>query len=164
MFFLLQVYCCSHVPKSGPGHFDQTSVGIRQALNVPKSTNYVNEQIRGHRNDSIDGRSITKPFIEYDKCPIIFAQSWNQYENESMPTGCFQSLFFVDLFTCSSQNNYIGVPYQLPTARELNHVHSWLKLWKEQKCVVVGCFTNMVVCLPFLWFNGHDWLTWIYFW
>ncbi|KAL9699042.1 hypothetical protein quinque_002483 [Culex quinquefasciatus] len=51
-----EVYCCSHVPKSGPGHFDQTSVGIRQALNVPKSTNYVNEQIRGHRNDSIDGQ------------------------------------------------------------------------------------------------------------
>lgn len=54
------MYCCSHVPKSGPGHFDQTSVGIRQALNVPKSTNYVNEQIRGHRNDSIDGTYVIK--------------------------------------------------------------------------------------------------------
>lgn len=45
--FILQVYCNSHVPKSGPGHFDQTSVGIRQALNAPKSTKPVNEQIRG---------------------------------------------------------------------------------------------------------------------
>lgn len=42
-----QVYCNSHVPKSGPGHFDQTSVGIRQALNAPKSNKFVNEQIRG---------------------------------------------------------------------------------------------------------------------
>lgn len=42
-----QVYCSSHVPKSGPGHLDQTSVGIRQALNVPKTNKFVNEQIRG---------------------------------------------------------------------------------------------------------------------
>lgn len=48
-----QVYCSSHVPKSGPGHLDQTSVGIRQALNVPKTNKYVNEQIRGTRD--IDG-------------------------------------------------------------------------------------------------------------
>lgn len=46
----------SHVPKSGPGHFDQNSVGIRQALNVPKSTNYVNDQIRGGMRGDIDGK------------------------------------------------------------------------------------------------------------
>lgn len=50
-FHCLQVYCCSHVPKSGPGHFDQTSVGIRQALNVPKTNKFINEQIRGQRTD-----------------------------------------------------------------------------------------------------------------
>ncbi|CAO1303739.1 unnamed protein product [Diamesa serratosioi] len=50
-----EVYCMSHVPKSGPGHFDQNSVGIRQALNVPKSTNYVNDQIRGGMRGDIDG-------------------------------------------------------------------------------------------------------------
>lgn len=43
------MYCSSHVPKSGPGHLDQTSVGIRQALDVPKTNKYVNEQIRGTR-------------------------------------------------------------------------------------------------------------------
>ncbi|XP_044740182.1 hillarin isoform X2 [Chrysoperla carnea] len=43
-----EVYCNSHVPKIGPGHLDQTAVGIRSALNVPRSTNFVNEQIRGH--------------------------------------------------------------------------------------------------------------------
>lgn len=48
-----QVYCSSHVPKSGPGHLDQTSVGIRQALNVPKTNKFVNEQIRGTRD--VDG-------------------------------------------------------------------------------------------------------------
>lgn len=44
------MYCSSHVPKSGPGHLDQTSVGIRQALDVPKTNKYVNEQIRGTRD------------------------------------------------------------------------------------------------------------------
>lgn len=53
----LQVYCCSHVPKSGPGHFDQTSVGIRQALNVPRTNKFINEQIRGQRTD-LEGKSI----------------------------------------------------------------------------------------------------------
>lgn len=47
----MQVYCHSHVPKSGPGHLDQTSVGIRQALNAPKSNKPVNEQIRGGSRD-----------------------------------------------------------------------------------------------------------------
>jgi hypothetical protein len=42
-----EVYCVSHVPKIGPGHLDGSAVGIRSALNVPKSFNYVNEQIRG---------------------------------------------------------------------------------------------------------------------
>jgi hypothetical protein len=49
----------SHVPKSGPGHFDQNSVGIRQALNVPKSTNLINDQIRGSSRDTFDGKSHT---------------------------------------------------------------------------------------------------------
>ncbi|CAG9133984.1 unnamed protein product [Plutella xylostella] len=47
-----EVYCSSHVPKIGPGHLDNSSVGIRSALNVPKSNNYVNEQIRGHLRNS----------------------------------------------------------------------------------------------------------------
>jgi hypothetical protein len=48
----------SHVPKSGP-HFDQTSVGIRQALNVPKGSNLINDQIRGSSRDHFDGKSHT---------------------------------------------------------------------------------------------------------
>lgn len=40
-----EVYCNSHVPKPGPGTLDGSSVGIRSALNVPRS-GYVNEQIR----------------------------------------------------------------------------------------------------------------------
>lgn len=43
------------MPKSGPGHFDQNSVGIRQAMNVPKSTNLINDQIRGLNRDGVDG-------------------------------------------------------------------------------------------------------------
>jgi len=42
-----EVYCSSHVPKSGPGHLDGQAVGIRSALNVPRSSPVVNEQIRG---------------------------------------------------------------------------------------------------------------------
>ncbi|KAG8227360.1 hypothetical protein J437_LFUL003349 [Ladona fulva] len=41
-----EVYCASHVPGIGPGHLDGSAVGIRAALNVPRSTQYVNEQIR----------------------------------------------------------------------------------------------------------------------
>lgn len=51
-----QVYCSSHVPKSGPGHFDQNSVGIKHSLNVPKSTNLINDQIRGLHRDTVDGK------------------------------------------------------------------------------------------------------------
>ncbi|KAF2359784.1 Zinc finger LIM-type [Trinorchestia longiramus] len=42
-----EVYCSSHVPKIGPGHVDGDAVQIRSALNVPRSSNYTNDQIRG---------------------------------------------------------------------------------------------------------------------
>ena len=42
----IQVYCQSHVPKTGPGHLDGQSVGIKAALNVPKKNHLINEQIR----------------------------------------------------------------------------------------------------------------------
>lgn len=58
-----QVYCNSHVPKSGPGHFDQTSVGIRQALNAPKSKNIVNEQIRGNSREIESKYHETRTFV-----------------------------------------------------------------------------------------------------
>ncbi|KOX78045.1 Kyphoscoliosis peptidase [Melipona quadrifasciata] len=49
-----EVYCSSHVPKPGPGTLDGSSVGIRSALNVPRS-GYVNEQIRaGGAYDNVD--------------------------------------------------------------------------------------------------------------
>ena len=41
-----EVYCSTHVPKIGAGHVDQDAMGIKAALNVPKSTQFVNEQIR----------------------------------------------------------------------------------------------------------------------
>lgn len=40
-----EVYCSTHVPKTGPGHFDTESVGIKSAMNAPKHT-AVNEQVR----------------------------------------------------------------------------------------------------------------------
>lgn len=53
-----EVYCSSHVPKIGPGHLDGEAVGIRSALNVPKSAHFVNDQIRPGGRPSIDGDSI----------------------------------------------------------------------------------------------------------
>ena len=41
-----EVYCSTHVPKIGPGRFDKDSMGIKSAMNAPKSASYVNEQIR----------------------------------------------------------------------------------------------------------------------
>ena len=58
-----EVYCNSHVPKIGPGHLDNSSVLIRSALNVPRSTNFVNEQIRGH--------PVQKPLTDSD-CKSLF--------------------------------------------------------------------------------------------
>ena len=41
-----EVYCSTHVPKIGPGKFDGESIGIKSALNAPKSGTIINEQIR----------------------------------------------------------------------------------------------------------------------
>ena len=41
-----EVYCSAHVPKTGPGHFDTESVGIKSAMNAPKQAMHGNEQIR----------------------------------------------------------------------------------------------------------------------
>jgi hypothetical protein len=41
-----EVYCSTHVPKIGPGKFDGESIGIKSALNAPKSATIINEQIR----------------------------------------------------------------------------------------------------------------------
>ncbi|XP_035704265.1 hillarin isoform X2 [Folsomia candida] len=53
-----EVYCISHVPKPGPGHLDGSAVGIRSALNVPKSTTFVNEQIRASGKGTLDLESL----------------------------------------------------------------------------------------------------------
>ncbi|XP_042214950.1 hillarin-like [Homarus americanus] len=53
-----EVYCSSHVPKPGPGHLDGDAVGIRSALNVPKSAQFVNDQIRPGGRPSIDGDAL----------------------------------------------------------------------------------------------------------
>lgn len=53
-----EVYCRSHVPTTGPGHLDGSSVGIRSALNVPRSSNFVNEQIRGSGKGTFDAEAL----------------------------------------------------------------------------------------------------------
>lgn len=53
-----EVYCSSHVPKIGPGHLDGSAVVIRSALNVPRSNNIVNEQIRGSGKGTFDAEAL----------------------------------------------------------------------------------------------------------
>jgi len=53
-----EVYCSQHVPKIGPGKFDGDSIGIKVALNAPKSSMHVNEQIRPGGKSSIDADAI----------------------------------------------------------------------------------------------------------
>lgn len=53
-FKSLQVYCQSHVPKTGPGKLDGFSVGIKAALRAPKTSNLVNEQIRGNNYNPLN--------------------------------------------------------------------------------------------------------------
>ena len=53
-----EVYCSTHVPKIGPGKFDGESIGIKVALNAPKSSTFVNEQIRPGGKASIDADAL----------------------------------------------------------------------------------------------------------
>ena len=53
-----EVYCSQHVPKIGPGKFDGESIGIKAAINAPKSSTFVNEQIRPGGKASIDADAL----------------------------------------------------------------------------------------------------------
>ena len=58
------------MPKTGPGKLDGLSVGIKQALNVPKTNHLVNDQIRGFGKGTFDAdalnikSSLSKPHSE----------------------------------------------------------------------------------------------------
>ncbi|CAH1101624.1 unnamed protein product [Psylliodes chrysocephalus] len=84
-----EVYCNSHVPKIGPGHLDGSSVGIRSALNVPRSTNFVNEQIRGPSRTSDEGVSIrthVNGTHNQPHSPTYGGYSPNYYNPETSPS------------------------------------------------------------------------------
>lgn len=53
-----EVYCQQHVPKIGPGKFDGESMGIKAAINAPKSSSTINEQIRPGGKASIDADAL----------------------------------------------------------------------------------------------------------
>lgn len=53
-----EVYCQNHVPKTGPGHLDGMSVGIKAALSVPKTNHLVNDQIRGFGKGTFDADAL----------------------------------------------------------------------------------------------------------
>ncbi|KAH7971247.1 hypothetical protein HPB49_020696 [Dermacentor silvarum] len=53
-----EVYCQNHVPKTGPGHLDGMSVGIKAALSVPRTNNLVNDQIRGSGKGTFDADAL----------------------------------------------------------------------------------------------------------
>ena len=53
-----EVYCSTHVPKIGPGKLNGESMGIKTAMNVPKKSMFVNEQIRPGGKNSIDADAL----------------------------------------------------------------------------------------------------------
>uniref|UniRef100_T1J1X0 Phosphatidic acid phosphatase type 2/haloperoxidase domain-containing protein n=1 Tax=Strigamia maritima TaxID=126957 RepID=T1J1X0_STRMM len=84
-----EVYCNSHVPKIGAGHLDGQAVGIRSALNVPKTANLVNEQIRGAGKGTFDAESlgirqyINKSTVknDVDRSLLNLSHTNHQHEN-----------------------------------------------------------------------------------
>lgn len=46
------------MPKTGPGRLDGMSVGIKAALNVPKTNSLVNDQIRGSGKGTFDADAL----------------------------------------------------------------------------------------------------------
>lgn len=53
-----EVYCSQHVPKIGAGRIDKDSVEIKAALNVPKVSIGINEQIRPGGKSSFDAEAL----------------------------------------------------------------------------------------------------------
>ncbi|XP_013790594.1 hillarin-like [Limulus polyphemus] len=53
-----EVYCQSHVPRTGPGHLDGMSVGIKSALKAPKQKYIINDQIRGFGKGTFDAEAV----------------------------------------------------------------------------------------------------------
>ena len=53
-----EVYCSQHVPKIGAGRIDKESVEIKAALNVPKVSLGINEQIRPGGKSSFDAEAL----------------------------------------------------------------------------------------------------------
>ncbi|XP_076353635.1 hillarin-like [Tachypleus tridentatus] len=63
-----EVYCQSHVPRTGPGHLDGTSVGIKTSLKAPKQINIVNDQIRNPGKGTTDSDVIgVKSVLSYTR-------------------------------------------------------------------------------------------------
>ncbi|KAI8419832.1 hypothetical protein MSG28_008468 [Choristoneura fumiferana] len=92
-----EVYCSSHVPKIGPGHLDNSSVGIRSALNVPKSNNYVNEQIRGlarnsHETEHLQLLRLEAAFSLVDVLAAL-ADTRSPFDNFSALTAIYSVLY-----------------------------------------------------------------------
>lgn len=83
----LQIYCQSHVPKTIAPTLDGSSVGIKQALNVPKTDRLVNDQIRGSGKGTFDVHALViksalstpKPHSESDcqRNPIRMAGNFD---------------------------------------------------------------------------------------
>lgn len=99
-----EVYCNSHVPKIGPGHLDGSSVGIRSALNVPKSTNFVNEQIRGPGRgsfDNVDGKFQFNLLISFNFRNLKILRLSKFYKSSWCSRTAWSHLFFnkIDSYT-----------------------------------------------------------------
>ncbi|CAB4065090.1 Hillarin [Lepeophtheirus salmonis] len=82
-----EVYCSTHVPKIGPGKFDGESMGIKTALNVPKS-HTVNEQIRPGGKATFDAESlaikIAKMHVPSGKKLKSNKHKWGRFDTSAL--------------------------------------------------------------------------------
>ncbi|CAG0888528.1 unnamed protein product [Darwinula stevensoni] len=110
-----EVYCCSHAPKIGPGHVDGSAVGIRAALNAPKSAQYVNDQIRGTGKGTFDAEALAiKPHLNHSRDS---ADGHNASLNSDYPYGRFDAsaLHIAHALRATEvQRNYKKISYDRP--------------------------------------------------
>ena len=71
-----EVYCIQHVPKIGAGRLDKDAIEIKAALNVPKVSIGVNEQIRPGGKSSFDAEALAiKSHIHNRTTPEVKQQT-----------------------------------------------------------------------------------------
>ena len=91
-----EVYCSTHVPKIGAGTVNQDALGIKAAMNVPKSTYFVNEQIRPGGKSQFDSEALAikahlhhrvanhKPDVNANNGYAEKSRNWGRFDSSAL--------------------------------------------------------------------------------